>query len=374
MKRITVLMMIALLLSAFCMPAASVGETVSATGSGYKNVPFSNGYNGFCLDAWNKQAEAGDTFTVADTSAARSNAQDEDVSQHLKILFVDFFEEFFAPDGNGNYILVDDEALQTTIYGFTNYSSKDWDYGRLIDVVNVYNTGRRIPDHGESIQVGNDTITFDFIVMLTQKEPTPEEAQQDFFGYKLTVTSAPAHTCEFSEDWEFDENTHWHECECGAKADEAPHDHSEAWESDENNHWHECECGDKADEEPHYGGSANCTTPATCEGCGESHGTVASDVHGDTEIRNASEPTLDAPGYTGDIYCTECDELLEEGEVIPQLTEPTTEPTTAPTEESTKPPHNVPDTGDYAMTTLWFVLAMLSIAGASVSVCFKKRS
>ena len=35
--------------------------------------------------------------------------------------------------------------------------------------------------------------------------------------------------------------------------------------------------------------------------------------------RNVVEATVDAAGYTGDLYCAVCEALLEEGEVIPQL-------------------------------------------------------
>lgn len=36
------------------------------------------------------------------------------------------------------------------------------------------------------------------------------------------------------------------------------------------------------------------------------------------EIRNAVEATLTTPGYTGDTYCSVCNELLKQGEEIPK--------------------------------------------------------
>ena len=105
----------------------------------------------------------------------------------------------------------------------------------------------------------------------------------------------PSHTHSYGTDWKYDDTNHWHECECGDKADIAAHSASEwivdtaatetadgakhkectvckkvletapipatgsnhthsygtEWKYDGTNHWHECECGDKADTAPH---------------------------------------------------------------------------------------------------------------------------
>ena len=45
--------------------------------------------------------------------------------------------------------------------------------------------------------------------------------------------------------------------------------------------------------------------------------------HEKTEIRNAKEPTYSEDGYTGDTYCTICNELVKKGEVIPATGYPT---------------------------------------------------
>lgn len=42
-------------------------------------------------------------------------------------------------------------------------------------------------------------------------------------------------------------------------------------------------------------------------------------VHDDPETRNAKEATCTEAGYTGDIYCKGCNELLRQGETIPAL-------------------------------------------------------
>ena len=96
------------------------------------------------------------------------------------------------------------------------------------------------------------------------------------------------------------------------------HSHGTEWESDEKQHWHECECGDKADIADHTGGEATCKEPAQCEICGEAYGETDPENHtGETEIRDAKEATDTEDGYTGDTYCLDCGALLQKGEVIP---------------------------------------------------------
>ncbi|MGN0533922.1 MAG: hypothetical protein ACI4IK_06120, partial [Eubacterium sp.] len=65
---------------------------------------------------------------------------------------------------------------------------------------------------------------------------------------------------------------------------------------------------------------ANCINKAVCDDCGESYGDLALNNHtGGTEIRGAKEPTCTEDGYTGDIYCLGCGELISLGDVIPKL-------------------------------------------------------
>jgi len=110
----------------------------------------------------------------------------------------------------------------------------------------------------------------------------------------LTMTPvADGHTHKYGTEWKYDETNHWHECECGNKADimahnfkwivdrkatttekgskheectvcgykkaavDIPkidshnHDYGTEWKYDKTNHWHECECGNKADIKAH---------------------------------------------------------------------------------------------------------------------------
>ena len=115
---------------------------------------------------------------------------------------------------------------------------------------------------------------------------------------KLEATykdAPPSHTHSYGTEWKYDDTDHWHECECGDKANIAAHSASEwivdtaatetadgakhkectvckkvletapipatgsnhthsygtEWKYDGTNHWHECECDDKADTAAH---------------------------------------------------------------------------------------------------------------------------
>lgn len=97
---------------------------------------------------------------------------------------------------------------------------------------------------------------------------------------------------KYGTEWKSDKTSHWHECACGAKSDEAAHTYSDwtvtknateteqgekthtctqcgyketafipllghthsygtEWKRDATGHWRECACGDKADAQPH---------------------------------------------------------------------------------------------------------------------------
>ena len=67
---------------------------------------------------------------------------------------------------------------------------------------------------------------------------------------------------------------------------------------------------------PHHGGMATCIKPATCEGCGKEYGEVDPDNHVDTALVNQKEASCTENGYTGDVICTGCKEVLVAGQVI----------------------------------------------------------
>ena len=78
----------------------------------------------------------------------------------------------------------------------------------------------------------------------------------------------------------------------------------------------------------HDFGEWTVTKEATCEAEGEESRTcskcdaketrpIAATGHQHTEIRNAKEATCTEDGYTGDTYCTDCNEKIADGTVIP---------------------------------------------------------
>ena len=135
----------------------------------------------------------------------------------------------------------------------------------------------------------------------------------------LETATIPAtgssHTHSYGTDWKYDDTNHWHECECGDKADIAAHSASEwivdtaatetaegakhkectvckkvletatipatgsshthsygtDWKYDDTNHWHECECGDKADIAAHSASEWIVDTAATETAEGAKH-------------------------------------------------------------------------------------------------------
>jgi len=118
--------------------------------------------------------------------------------------------------------------------------------------------------------------------------------------------------------WETDGLNHWHTCTCGVILDKTVHtDEDGKWEYDNNSHWHTCMCGVTFDSCSHSGGIATCSELKLCSDCGISYGSLDSDNHGETEIRDAWDPTDTEEGYTGDMYCVDCNTLIKEGSIIP---------------------------------------------------------
>ena len=125
-------------------------------------------------------------------------------------------------------------------------------------------------------------------------------------SYKY-VKVEPTHVHDHGTAWESDANEHWNECECGDKANKAAHtdsdtngkcdvcgadvpvappshthDYGTTWKTDENNHWNECECGDKANTAPH----ADENNDGKCDTCDYAMGN-ADNPGGDKESEKA---------------------------------------------------------------------------------------
>lgn len=91
------------------------------------------------------------------------------------------------------------------------------------------------------------------------------------------------------------------------------------WGSNVNDHWKECKyCGyvysDTKGSHNMVEKTHTCHSGDTCRNCGYDDRQYDPYNHdGGTEIRNATEPTLFKPGYTGDTYCLGCGEKIASG-------------------------------------------------------------
>ena len=86
------------------------------------------------------------------------------------------------------------------------------------------------------------------------------------------------------------------------------------------------DCGEKLDtgttieKKPHtVGTSATCVSKAVCSVCGETFGEVDANNHVHKTVKNQKEATCTQTGYTGDIYCTDCNKLLGMGKELAAL-------------------------------------------------------
>ena len=149
---------------------------------------------------------------------------------------------------------------------------------------------------GEKADVANHTYEWIIDKEATESAVGSKHQECNVCHHKLAPevipVLPPAHTHEFSKDWQHNDESHWHECNCGEKADVANHTyewiidkepteasagakHQECnvchhalasveipklehkhvfgtdWKQDETSHWHECACGEKADVAAH---------------------------------------------------------------------------------------------------------------------------
>lgn len=80
---------------------------------------------------------------------------------------------------------------------------------------------------------------------------------------------------------------------CGIEYGElASHDHGTEWKSNGTSHWHECACGAKSDEAVHSGGTANCKEQASCSVCGTAYGELSTHAYenGKCTVCQAADP------------------------------------------------------------------------------------
>ena len=213
-------------------------------------------------------------------------------------------------------------------------------------------------------------------VVLDNLTITYSEYADDAEMQKGTFVVEEEHVCQFEEEWTHDETSHWHECACGAKADEATCVFGEEWQSNGTHHWHECECGNKIENAEHTkqdleAVDATCTEPglskgAKCSICErvmikQTELPATGHSYGDWTV--SKEATVEAAGEEKRV-CSGCGE--EETRSIAKLEPQPTDP--KPTEPATTEPAG-PNTG----LIIGIVAAVVVACAVVAFVLIKKR-
>ena len=166
---------------------------------------------------------------------------------------------------------------------------------------------KKIPKTLPTLQ--EDGYSFDgwYLDKKYTKEAVPGEKIKKDITLYAKWTKLEIHNCEFSGEWKYDSEYHWHECVCGehdykvphkggvateteraicedcgvSYGDFKPHEHdfNDGWKTNSMYHWHECVCGEYDYKVPHKGGVATETERAICEDCGVSYGELKPHEH-----------------------------------------------------------------------------------------------
>ena len=210
---------------------------------------------------------------------------------------------------------------------------------------------------------------------------TYSEYADDAQMQKDTFVVEEEHVCQFEEEWTHDETSHWHECACGAKADEAACVFGEEWASNGTHHWHECVCGNKSENAEHVKQDLDAVDP-TCTEPGLSKGAKCSiceramikqtelpatgHSYGDWTV--SKEATTEAEGEEKRV-CSGCgdEETRSIAKLEPQPTEP--KPTEPKPTEPTPEPAPGPNTG----LIIGIVVAVVVVCAVVAFVLIKKR-
>jgi len=215
---------------------------------------------------------------------------------------------------------------------------------------------------------------------------TYSEYADDAQMQKDTFVVEEEHVCQFEEEWTHDETSHWHECACGAKADEATCVFGEEWQSNGTHHWHECVCGNKSENAEHVKQDLDAVDP-TCTEPGLSKGAKCSicertmikqtelpttgHSYGDWTV--SKEATTEAEGEEKRV-CSGCgdEETRSIAKLEPQPTEPKpTEP--KPTEPKPTEPTPEPAPGPNTGLIIGIVVAVVVVCAVVAFVLIKKR-
>ena len=149
------------------------GELVSASEDGHFNISFDDGYNGYCINYGDHEADKGNNFTVQDTIHAVNEKSGQSVGNELKTFFVNYYD-----------VAIEDKVkTQHIIWHFTN-DFNGWRVDpALIEEIKKSSLENAIPDHGATRKINNTTeMVFDFEVLESH-----DSAHQNFFAYRISL-------------------------------------------------------------------------------------------------------------------------------------------------------------------------------------------
>ncbi|MBE5774078.1 MAG: hypothetical protein E7337_09110, partial [Clostridiales bacterium] len=220
MKRIiTVFLAVLLAFGAFSSALAEIadGQSVQVIEGGMDNVNFGDSFYGFCIDQKKKGSNEGDTYTATFAqNNVKNNVDSTDVSNLIKIFFVEYFQQIFGKsdtwlygeftkDSSGNFKVSKNEYAFTAavIWGLTdNYVSTNATIAQeaadaITKVKQLAAGGLTIPDGGyiATYDVGSMigpaevSVSFEFKVFISENT-----ALQDFIAYRAHSVEKPAAT------------------------------------------------------------------------------------------------------------------------------------------------------------------------------------
>ena len=153
----------------------SDGDTATSQREGIRNVTFSDGYNGYCINMSKDHAYVGSEFTIKDTSFAINNKYNTPIGNYLKILFVDYYD----------FAIKDADNTSEVIWDFSDRYYLDSSNPITQAILKDAEDGRTIPDHGAVKKINSTTeAVFDFEIF----NPS-DDSIQNFFGYEITFRS-----------------------------------------------------------------------------------------------------------------------------------------------------------------------------------------
>ena len=131
----------------------------------------------------------------------------------------------------------------------------------------------------------------------------------------LAACQPTFHTHSYEGEWQYDDNYHYHLCECGIKDTSEAHDFGTTYQKDANNHWLVCKCGKTSEVTAHTWDNGVVTTEAgdettgimtyTCTVCSETkEEVIPAKGHTYGAWIEAIDPTCEEAGQLGHYLCT----------------------------------------------------------------------